>query len=690
MQLGALITAVLASTSGCAVADQSIHSALLETQASPTAAIAATPIPTAEPPAAASATGTSATGASEAGASETGTSSTSRPTIIPPAARIAGTGEPDPSGSSSSTTHPAADATSDATTDTPVEARPEAATEAEPDAWAEPLRERPQPTVEEVVEEVPERGSVDLVTVRDIDDRPVVASVTVAGRANARTVVSDALADPDVLDVSVAGVVRVQGAVDPYRSAQWGMTRMSAEQVWAAQQGKGVKVAVLDTGVDGSHSDLAGVVLPGSDLVSGGNGTSDPHGHGTHVAGVIAAVANNGIGVAGLAQGARILPVRVLGADGTGTDADVARGIVWAVAAGAQVINMSVGSPDYSAAEDAAVAYAIQQGVVVVSAAGNLRKQGNPAVYPAAFPSVIGVGASDTSDRTATFSSTGPGVDLVAPGMDIVSTYPPNTYAYMDGTSMSTPFVSATAALIRAAAPNTDVAQVSAILTRTAKDLAPAGRDDASGHGLAQPVQALTLARQVATGSVVLPGSTSSAAPSILAVTSAPSRSRYQSLARVTFRLTVSGRPLNRARVTMCVATAPRQKSRCLTRATTSSGTVSLSARALGTLTFSARYAGTATVAPTVSRPAIVGVLPRVQVRAGSRLLSLTMGPVATGARIVLQRKIGPQWRSVTSRLLPPSGRLTFTRLVRSALYRVALPETDRTVAAVSSTVRIR
>lgn len=700
--MAVLVTAVLAASpamSGCAVPDNSVHATVLESApgssaVAPRAAGPQAPAPSSAP--------SPASDPDDSGTAAT-RSTPSEPSVPPAAERIGRTDtrtgagprptadstQPDGTGRGASVTsgepvtddpaHSADPATSEAAGDPPP-----------PDAWAVPLRERDRPSTEAVLDDAPVHGAVQLVTVRETDGRPVVDAVDAHDRDHAETVVAAALSDPEVLDVSVATTVRVQGTQDPYRTAQWALTRLSAEKVWAAQPGAGVKVAVLDTGVDAKHPDLAGVVLSGRDLVSGGNGHTDPNGHGTHVAGVIAATANNGLGVAGLAQGVRILPVRVLSANGAGTDADLANGIVWAVDRGAQVINLSVGAPDYSAAEEAAVAYAVQRGVVVVSAAGNMRAQGNPTIYPAAFPGVIGVGAGDTSDRPAAFSSTGSGVDLLAPGMKIVSTYPPNTYAYMDGTSMSAPHVSAIAALVRAAAPRATGGQVAAVLTGTARDLAPTGRDDASGYGMVRPLEALTLAKRLATGSASLPGLAAPATPTTLTVVSAPWRTAYRATARVGFRLTSNGRALSRAAVRMCVAVAPSERSTCLTRRTDATGRVWLAATAGGTLTISARFAGTASLAETASRPVLIGVLPRVGVRGGVRALSLSVNPVAPGTRVRLQRRVGSTWRSAGTRTLPSSGRVLFSRLTRGQLYRVAVPATDRTMAAVSSAVRIR
>ncbi len=668
-----LLVPAIAVTSGCAIPDTRPHATVLETDPVPGTAKTASEAPstleraargnaatkTGDPDAPAAAaprtTGTTTAEATDGTAPDT-VSASGRTSLMKAA-------DPDAGRFRSSPPHPA--------------------------AWAAPLRKRPRRSPSAVLDRAPLRGTVNLVTVREVDGRPVVDTVSTPDLTRARQVVTAALTDPEVLDVSLASTVRIQ-ATDPYRDAQWALTRLSAEQVWSSQRGNGVTVAVLDTGVDARHPDLAGVVLSGRDFVASGNGQLDAHGHGTHVAGAISSLAGNGIGTAGLGQGVRILPVRVLGADGAGTDADVANGVVWAVDRGARVINLSVGSPDYSAAEDAAIAYALQHDVVVVSAAGNMRAQGNPTIYPAAFPGVIGVGASDTSDRPAAFSSTGAGVDLLAPGVDIVSTYPPNTYAYMDGTSMSAPLVTATAALVRAAAPRATPGDVAIILTRSARDVGASGRDNSSGYGLVQPLAALDLAKQVA-GGAALPGrAITSAAVSSLDVVSAPYRAPYLSLARVVFRLTSGGKGLAGAQVAMCSTAAPSQTLRCLTRRTDSSGRISLAVRASGTLTVSARYAGSSRVANTVSRPVLINVLPRVPVKAGIRIVTTTVNPVARGTRVRLLQRVGSRWRTVATRTLPSTGRLSFTRLTRGAVYRVAVPATDRTMAAVSSAVRVR
>jgi type VII secretion-associated serine protease mycosin len=556
-------------------------------------------------------------------------------------------------------------------------------------AWAEPLRARPKPAANMVLGRAPVRGPVALVTVREVGGRPVVTTVDAAARGRAGALVDQALADPGVLSVSIASTVRTL-AVDPYRPQLWALDHLTAEQAWARQNGAGLIVAVVDTGV-AAHPDLAGVVLNGRDYVSGGTGRIDPNGHGTHVAGLIAALAGNGIGVAGLAQGVRILPVRVLDAGGAGTDANLANGIVWAVDQGASVINLSVGSADNSPAEAAAVAYAVQRGAIVVSAGGNLRKDGNPAMYPASLPGVLGVGASTQSDRAADFSNSGSYVDVVAPGVGIISTYRTNAYQSLDGSSMACAFASAAAALVKAAAPRLTPSEVMSALQRSARDIETAGRDNLSGYGLIQPVAAIALARSMTGGSAIPPGGTGSPLqPTTLTVVSAPSRATYRTTASVTYRLTVAGSALAGAPVTLCTAVAPSTGATCLTRSTGTGGQVSASVVVSGHLTLSARYAGAARAAASVARPVLVEALPQVGITAGTRSLVLTVAPTASGTVIRVQRLSGSTWTTVTSRAAPSSGQLTVTGLVSGGTYRVAIPATDRTIAATTSVVTVR
>lgn len=284
-------------------------------------------------------------------------------------------------------------------------------------------------------------------------------------------------------------------ATDPLRAQQWGLSTLSAEKVWSAGPASSQLVAVLDTGVDAAHPDLARVVVPGHDVFGDGSGSTDTHGHGTHVAGVIASVAGNGIGGAGLSQGARILPVRVLDATGWGTDADVAKGIVWAVDNGATVVNLSLGGPSVSSLLGTAIDYALQRDVVVVAASGNSGKDGDPILYPAATPGVIAVGAIGKDGTRPDFSSSGPHLAVAAPGVSILSTVPGGGYQNWTGTSMAAPFVAASAAALNHAEPSLTPAQVRSRLMDTARDLGAPGHDSSYGAGLVDPAAALAAGR---------------------------------------------------------------------------------------------------------------------------------------------------------------------------------------------------
>ena len=293
---------------------------------------------------------------------------------------------------------------------------------------------------------------------------------------------------------------------DPLYPMQWNMKRVGAEAAWDVTRGSAeVTVAVVDSGVQVDHPDLANQLNTADawDFVDNDSIPQDAYGHGTHVAGIIAAESDNATGVAGLASECTVLPVRVLDDAGNGTTDAEAAGIIWAADKGAKVINLSLAGMGTSQAEQEAIAYAASKGVVVVAAAGN--EGAYPADFPARYPSVIAVGSTaqgidDTDNPLSAFSNYGPQIDLVAPGEPVVSTYPTASassiedpgYQVMSGTSMAAPHVAASAALLVSANPGWSAAQVEATLKATAKDLGPTGRDDAFGWGLIQIDSALT------------------------------------------------------------------------------------------------------------------------------------------------------------------------------------------------------
>ena len=257
-----------------------------------------------------------------------------------------------------------------------------------------------------------------------------------AYRANAKV----AYAEPD-------SVAKAAGSPnDPYFGYQWGLSKVGAPQAWDVTTGSSsIKIAILDTGVDPNHPDLAGKIISNINF-SGSNTTNDVYGHGTHVAGIAAAVTNNGIGVAGMGYSSSIMNVKVLGDDGIGYWSWVAQGIIWATDNGAQIINLSLGGSDTSSTLADAINYAWSKGVVVVAAAGN---NGNSSpFYPAYYPNCIAVAATDANDALAPWSNRGDWVDVAAPGVSVYSTMTNGVYWYMSGTSMASPYVAGLAALL--------------------------------------------------------------------------------------------------------------------------------------------------------------------------------------------------------------------------------------------------
>lgn len=274
------------------------------------------------------------------------------------------------------------------------------------------------------------------------------------------------------------------------QTVPWGITRVGAPTVHASgNKGAGVKVAVLDTGIDYSHPDLAANYKGGYNFVGNNSNPMDDHGHGTHVAGTVAAV-DNSIGVIGVAPEASLYAVKVINRLGWAWEDDIIAGVQWCVANGMQVASMSFGGAGYSAAWETACNNAYAQGVLLVAAAGNSGAGADTVSYPAKFASVIAVAATDSNNNRASFSSTGPAVELAAPGVGVLSTTRGGGYAAWNGTSMACPHVSGAAALVMAsgisgsAAGVMSPASVRTTLQQTAQDLGTPGRDQLYGFGL--------------------------------------------------------------------------------------------------------------------------------------------------------------------------------------------------------------
>ncbi|EFO79910.1 peptidase S8 and S53 subtilisin kexin sedolisin [Oscillochloris trichoides DG-6] len=282
---------------------------------------------------------------------------------------------------------------------------------------------------------------------------------------------------------------------DTVLAQQWALNNIQAFDAWDISTGSAIVIAVLDTGVDANHIDLQGQVISGFNAFTGGNDTNDDNGHGTAVAGLIAANTNNGEGVAGICWGCKILPIKVLDSQGGGDDASVAAGIRWAVDNGARVINMSLGGSDESQTLRDAVDYAAARGVLMVAASGNERSEGNATSYPAAYDSVIAVGATGNTDVVTGFSNTGPYVDLAAPGVGLWTTLPGNQYGTPNGTSFASPYVAGAAGLAFSVRPDLPIADIRCILEAGAEDKGTPGRDDEYGWGRLNLLRSLQLAQ---------------------------------------------------------------------------------------------------------------------------------------------------------------------------------------------------
>jgi subtilisin family serine protease len=314
-------------------------------------------------------------------------------------------------------------------------------------------------------------------------------------------VVAALQADPDVEYAEPNYVVSLAGSVsvnDPQTSGQYSLDRMRVRHAWGRSTGASNLIAVLDTGVQSGHSDLKGRVVKGYDFVNDDTGAGDDNGHGTWVAGIIAANANDSYGIAGISWSDRILPVKIMNANGTGSTADLASGIYWAAGKRADVINMSVGGFPYSQAVLDAVNYAWNKGAVLVGAAGNNARREN--YYPASYDRVISVSATQVNDEFSYWSSYGPKVNVSAPGSSVLTTNCtvtkcPNrgwgSHTYISGTSFATPNVAGVVALIRAKYPSYTPAQVVSRLYSTVDDLGYGGRDDRYGLGRVNAHRAL-------------------------------------------------------------------------------------------------------------------------------------------------------------------------------------------------------
>ncbi|HWS32323.1 MAG TPA: S8 family serine peptidase [Actinoplanes sp.] len=520
-------------------------------------------------------------------------------------------------------------------------------------------------------------------TVIDADGRPVVTVSEAVDKAAAVELVKDAQQVKGAVSVEMDAPVQALGS-DPYRSQQWDLSRMRVAEAWTKATGAGVVVAVVDTGVDANHPDLRGNVLSGYDAVTNRAGTSrDGNGHGTHVAGTIAALTGNDVGVSAVAPDARILPVKVLSDSGSGSMADAAEGIVWAADNGAQIINMSLGGTTKVAAVSNAIAYARGKGVTVVAAAGNERAQGSPVSYPGADAGVIAVAATDSTDKVAAYSNAGSHVDVAAPGSAIWSTYPTalgKSYAQLSGTSMAAPHVAAAAALLKSLQPRLTPDQIESALKTSAVDLGPKGFDEDYGYGRIDAVAALN---------VIAPPASASPSPSVtsakprlnpLITTNVTSREvAYGSNMATTFTVRVGGSPWANKPVQLCADDI------CTDVRTTGTGTVSVSRTATAGVKLQVRMTETDTTQAAMSPVAVWTVRVKVAASVSRGVMTVTIGG-ATGQPVQVQQlSANRQWEPAGTFDAVP--RTTISGLRARQQYRVVVADSAGLLGAAGNTV---
>jgi len=510
--------------------------------------------------------------------------------------------------------------------------------------WQESIRDEAA-SYQELATEIAD-GTLRLIVVTEENNQPETSVVNLKSKAGLDYTLRATSSDPDfiavlvdekisLIDEPIFDAASIPAPTTSY--TQWNYTALRLAEIHNSFTGTNVKVAVIDSGVDRENPELnGGQVLDGCDWVTSptnvcrGTGVLDENGHGTHVAGIIAAK-NDGFGVTGVAPGATILPLRVLGADGSGWLSDIAAAIDYAVANGAKVINLSLGGTlDYSLIR-ISVEQAVASGVTVVAAAGN-GGSGAAASYPAAYPGAIAVAATTESNLIATYSNSGNYIDVAAPGSAILSSWPTGTgYARLSGTSMASPHVAALAALIIQRNTATAISTSPAAIRTAIESVAVKSNSDYSvsryGLGVINPFESLGCATPVC--------ATPSSTPQPVDVL-------------------VSGTP---EVITPGAIIAP-------------------------TPVPTTEPAPIVEAAPVVVAPTIKESL-NVKVAKKRKLTVVVTAP--TGSKTWVQRKVGKKWRTVLKITTTPSVQVN---LSRSGTYRVQIVAPNEKV--ISKSVRVK
>ncbi|MEV0900302.1 S8 family peptidase [Actinoplanes sp. NPDC049802] len=524
-----------------------------------------------------------------------------------------------------------------------------------------------------------------VTTSRDLNGRPVFRVRVATDKAEAAQLIAQARQAGGTLHVEldVRGHALEAPTIDDEHAVhQWDLGKLGVEEAWQSSTGEGVTVAVIDSGVDAGHPDLADNMVAGYDAIEDTDGGDfDDNGHGTHVAGTIAAVTGNGVGIAGIAPHARIMPIKVLDAEGSGYMSDTAEGIVWATDKGAQVINLSLGSADQVDAVSEAIAYAREQGVTVIAAAGNERANGSPVNFPAADEGVIAVAATDDQDEVAEFSNEGDYLDVAAPGAGIMSTVPDGGYEEYSGTSMASPHVAGVAALLVAYRPDLGPDDVEEVLESTAVDLGEEGFDTDYGNGRIDARAAVESldgdgGEDGGDGEVIVPE---------VLVDIESKTVGYGTKTSTTFVVSDSatGDPLSGHVVERCVTTGSYEK--CEDVKTDEDGEYTLVHVAKSSFVAELTVPESEETEEASASSAYTVRAVVTASKAGKGSLTVKVGG-ASGQKLTLQRQVKGKWSAVKTYAAKPSQKISG---LASGAYRVVLASSKSVEGVTSGTVKL-